>query len=120
MNASVRLRMRLVPILDHAVRQAMYMVQSDRPMDAVHWLLGMNRHHISSSKVTQDILLVGGENDTFQPVKLLHKQRDALVNARSVTTRVFTKAEQAHMHCQMGNLNLAMGEIEGWLQATKS
>jgi hypothetical protein len=74
MNVSVRLRMWLVPILDHAVRQAMYMVQSDRPMDAVRWLLGMNRHHISSSKVTQDVLLVGGENDTFQPVKLLYKQ----------------------------------------------
>jgi pimeloyl-ACP methyl ester carboxylesterase len=115
MNASVRLRMRLVPILDHAVRQAMYMVQSDRPMDAVHWLLGMNRHHINSSKVTQDVLLVGGENDTFQPVKLLYKQRDALVNARSVTTRVFTEVEHADMHCQMGNLNLALTEIETWL-----
>jgi hypothetical protein len=75
----------------------------------------MNRRHINSDKVTQDVLLVGGENDTFQPVKLLYKQRDALINARSVTTRIFTKAEQADMHCQMGNLNLAMSEIEGWL-----
>ena len=115
MNANIRLRMRLAPVLDHAVKQAMYMVQKDKPMDAVHWLLGMNRKHINSDKVTQDVLLVGGENDAFQPVKLLYKQRDALVNARSVTTRIFTKAEQADMHCQMGNLNLAMGEIESWL-----
>ena len=55
------------------------------------------------------------ENDAFQPVKLLHKQHHALVNARSVATRIFTKAEHADMHCQMGNLNLAMFEIEAWL-----
>jgi pimeloyl-ACP methyl ester carboxylesterase len=115
MNANIRLRMRLAPILDHAVKQAMYMVNKDQPLDAVHWLLGMNKQHISSAKVTQDVLLVGGENDTFQPPKLLYKQRDALTNARSVTTRVFTKAEHADMHCQMGNLNLAMTEIESWL-----
>lgn len=117
MNATIRLRMRLFPILDHAVRQALYLIKQDAPMDAVRWLLGMNRHHLSSEKVRQDVLLVGGENDAFQPVKLLRKQAAALVNARSVTARVFTKAEHADQHCQMGNLNLAMGEIGSWLEA---
>ena len=116
MNATIRLRMRLFPILDHAVKQAMYMVKKNQPMDAARWLLGMNRHHLNSDKVSQDVLLVGGENDAFQPVKLLHKQKAALVNARSVTSRIFTKAEHADMHCQMGNLNLAMTEIESWVR----
>ncbi len=116
MNATIRLRMRLFPILDHAINQAMFMVKKDQPMDAVRWLLGMNRHHISSDKVTQDVLLVGGENDTFQPVKLLRKQEKALTNARSVTTKIFTKAQHADMHCQMGNLTLAMSEIEAWIR----
>lgn len=116
MNATIRLRMRLFPILDHAVNQAMYMVKKDQPMDAVRWLMGMNRHHISSDKVTQDVLLVGGENDTFQPVKLLRKQEKALTNARSVTAKIFTKAQHADMHCQMGNLMLAMTEIESWIR----
>lgn len=118
MNSTIRLRMRLFPILDHAVRQAMYMAQKEQPLDAVHWLLGMNKHHLHSERVTQDVFLVGGQNDAFQPVKLLLKQRDALVNARSVVTRIFTKAENADMHCQMGNLNLAMSEIAAWLHAT--
>ena len=117
MNATIRLRMRLFPILDHAVKQAMYMVKKEQPMDAVRWLLGMNRHHISSAQVTQDVLLVGGENDSFQPVKLLHKQATALVKARSVNSRIFTKAE-ADGHCQMGNLNLALSEMETWLAHT--
>ena len=120
MNWSIRLRMRLVPILDHAVKQAMYMVQKDEPMDAVRWLMGMNQEHISSGKVTQDVLLLGGEADSFQPPRLLHKQAAALTNARSVTTRIFTRAEHAHMHCQMGNLNLAMGVVTDWLAATGS
>lgn len=118
MNATIRLRMRLFPILDHAVKQALYMQKKDQPMDAVRWLLGMNRHHLNSEKVTQDVLLIGGENDSFQPVKLLHKQQAALTNARSVTTRIFTEAENADMHCQMGNLRLAMTEIESWLRQT--
>jgi pimeloyl-ACP methyl ester carboxylesterase len=115
MNWTIRLRMRLFPILDHAVRQAMYMVQKDQPMDAVRWLMGMNREHISSGKVTQDVLLLGGEADSFQPPRLLQKQAAALTHARSVTTRIFTRAEHAHMHCQMGNLNLAMGVVADWL-----
>ena len=116
MDWSIRMRMRLFPILDHAVRQAMYMVQKDKPMDAVRWLMAMNREHISSEKVTQDVLLLGGEADSFQPPRLLHRQAAALTHARSVSTRIFTRAEQAHMHCQMGNLNLAMGVVVDWLQ----
>jgi len=115
MNGNIRLRMRLAPILDHAIKQAMFMVGKEQPMDAVRWLLGMNKSHVSSDKVKQDVLLLGGESDSFQPVKLLHKQRKALTNARSVSSRIFTKAEHADMHCQMGNLNLALSEIENWL-----
>ncbi|MFZ1398099.1 MAG: alpha/beta fold hydrolase [Candidatus Promineifilaceae bacterium] len=118
MNATIRLRMRLFPILDHAVKQAAYMVKQEEPMAAVRWLMGMNRHHLHSEKVTQDVLLVGGENDSFQPVKLLHKQAAALVNARSVTSRVFSSAE-AEGHCQMGNLNLVLKEMTAWLDSLK-
>ncbi|HUF39207.1 MAG TPA: alpha/beta hydrolase [Anaerolineales bacterium] len=118
MNWTIRLRMRLFPILDHAMNQAMYMAGGETPMDGVRWLLGMNREHLSSGKVTQDVLLLGGEADSFQPVRLLHKQAAALANARSVTTQIFTRAEHAHMHCQMGNLDLALGAITDWLNPT--
>ena len=119
MNGNIRLRMRLAPVLDHAIKQAMFMVGKEQPMDAVRWLRGMNKSHISSEKVTQDVLLLGGESDAFQPIKLLNKQRDALTQARSVTSRIFTKAEHADMHCQMGNLNLALSEIENWLSGVQ-
>lgn len=58
---------------------------------------------------------MAGEKDRFQSPKLLELQRDALVNARSVTERVFTEAENAQNHCQMGNLGLALGYMIDWL-----
>lgn len=115
MNATIRLRMRLIPILDHAVNHAMYISGGDTPMDGVYWMLGMNRNHISSANVTQDVLLMAGEDDSFQPPKLTAKQRDALINAQSISTQIFTSEEHASMHCQMGNLNLAISEIVTWL-----
>lgn len=115
MNWTIRLRMRLFPILDFAVKQAMYLVDGQVPMDGIRWMLGMNKAHVSSDQVTQDVLLMTGEKDAFQPVKLLRNQEAALVNANSLTTRVFNEAENAHMHCQMGNLDLALTYIEEWL-----
>lgn len=115
MNWSIRLRMRAFPILKFAMNQAIYLVDGKVPMDGVRWLLGMNKSHVSSERVTQDVLLMTGESDAFQPVKLLRKQEAALTNARSVTSRIFTEDENAHMHCQMGNLNLALNYIEEWL-----
>ena len=34
-----------------------------------------------------------------------------------MTTRVFTRAEQGHTHCQVGNLGLAAAVAARWLTA---
>jgi hypothetical protein len=41
-----------------------------------------------------------------------------LTAAPSVSARVFTEAEQAQNHCQVGNQGLALQVILGWLDAT--
>jgi hypothetical protein len=41
-----------------------------------------------------------------------------LTAARSVTARVFTTAESAQNHCQIGNMGLALKVILGWLDET--
>lgn len=114
---SIRVRMRAFPMLRHVVRHALFITnQMDaEPSAAAHWLLGMNARHLSSDRVDQDVLLLAGERDRFQPVTLHHRQRAALVNARSVTGRIFTRAEHAENHCQMGNLGLALDVITDWL-----
>jgi dienelactone hydrolase len=116
MRWNVRVRTRLVPTLRHIIEQAQYLVDSDDPMDAVDWFLGMNADDLGSDRVTQDVLLLCGEHDAFQPPKLTRAQAAALTSARSVTVRTFTEAEHADQHCQMGNLALACDVVTDWLQ----
>jgi pimeloyl-ACP methyl ester carboxylesterase len=115
MRWNVRVRTRLVPTLRQVVDQAMYLVDSNDPMDAVDWFLGMNADHIASQRVTQDVLLLSGEHDAFQPPVLTRAQARALTAAHSVSVRTFNGAEQADQHCQMGNLELACAAVTGWL-----
>lgn len=117
MRWSVRVRTRLVPTLRQVVDQALYLVDSDDPMAAVDWFLGMNAIHLASERVKQDVLLLSGEHDAFQPPALTRAQAKALTAARSLTVRTFTKAEHADQHCQMGNLDLACRVLTDWLRA---
>jgi len=116
MRWSVRTRARLLPTLRVVVNQVLYMLDSDDPADVAEWFLGMNAEHLDSGRVKQDVLLMCGEHDAFQPPALARAQAQALVTARSVTTRMFTRAEQADQHCQMGNLELACEVLTAWLQ----
>ncbi len=88
-NFFVKLKMK-VGALKHTINNALYIQNKTQPFDAVAWMMAMNKQHISSHLIYQDVLLVTGENDAFQPPILLRKQKDALVNAKSVSTRIFT------------------------------
>ncbi len=116
MNASVRVRARLSPTLAHVVSQAMYITGSTEPVAVVDFFMGMNAHHLGSERVMQDVALVGGEHDAFQPRRLLQRQAQALTSAHSVTARVFTVEEHADQHCQMGNLPLATSWVTSWIR----
>lgn len=56
-----------------------------------------------------------GAADAFQPPRLSDRQIAALTRARRVQQRIFTAAESADSHCQMGNLDLATGVLTHWL-----
>jgi dipeptidyl aminopeptidase/acylaminoacyl peptidase len=68
-----------------------------------------------SSRVTQDVLLLAGSEDHYVPVDQFYQQIEALENARSLTARLFTRAESAQNHCQVGNYGLAFREMTAWL-----
>jgi hypothetical protein len=70
-----------------------------------------------SGRVTADVLLLAGTDDHYVPSHQLHCQAAALTNARSVTTRVFTSAEQAHNHCQIGNIGAALRVMLTWTES---
>jgi pimeloyl-ACP methyl ester carboxylesterase len=114
-NFFVKLKMN-IGTLKHTVNNALFIQNKTEPYHAVEWMMGMNKEHISSHLVTQVVLLLTGENDAFQPPILLQKQKEALVNAKAVSTRIFTKAEHADQHCQIGNLNIALESILDWME----
>jgi pimeloyl-ACP methyl ester carboxylesterase len=120
MGWSVRTRARLLPTLRVVVDQVLYMLDSQDPADVAEWFLGMNAGHLDSARVTQDVLLMCGEHDAFQPPVLARAQARALVAASSVTTRMFTRTEQADQHCQMGNLELACQVLTTWLRSVET
>jgi hypothetical protein len=92
-----------------------YLVDSEDLVSAVDWFLGMNADQLGNERVTQDVLLLCGERDSFQPPMLARAQADALTAASSVTLRIFTKGESADQHCQIGNVDLACRVLTTWL-----
>jgi len=76
----------------------------------------MNEENIHSVLVKQDVLILTGREDHFIPFKMHDMQIKALINARSVTGRVFTKDECAQNHCQTGNIGLALDVMSKWIE----
>jgi pimeloyl-ACP methyl ester carboxylesterase len=70
-----------------------------------------------SSRLTQDVLLLAGAEDHYIPVHQLPDQIATLTNVRSLTARLFTRAEQAQNHVQVGNMGLAFRVILDWMES---
>jgi len=70
-----------------------------------------------SADVKQDVLLMAGSADHYVPVSQLGDQLLSLTHARSLTARLFTEAEHAQNHCQIGNLGLSLRVIVDWLDS---
>jgi len=115
MRKGVVMKMR-APLMKHVIEQTLFITGKKDPLDVVRWDMAMNKGHLHSELVTQDVLLLAGEHDVFQPPVLYQKQKAALINARSVTGRVFTKAEGADNHCSIGNIGFALDVMLDWLE----
>jgi pimeloyl-ACP methyl ester carboxylesterase len=68
-----------------------------------------------SPRVTQDVLLLAGAEDHYIPVHYLPDQIATLTHVRSLTARLFTRAEQAQNHVQVGNMGLAFRTMIDWM-----
>jgi len=93
-----------------------YITKKSRPLEALDLYLQLNENNIHSNLVKQDVLIMTSKNDHFIPYKMHDLQIKALVNAKSVTGRVFTKKEHAENHCQIGNFELALKTMTDWIE----
>lgn len=94
-------------LITWAVKQGMHITGTATPFDYIKVIKSFVTADISSL-LTQDVLLLAGQNDHFIPVTQFYDQIRSLINVRSLTARLFTKAESAQNHCQMGNMDFPL------------
>ncbi|MFC1904758.1 hypothetical protein ACFLXT_03230 [Chloroflexota bacterium] len=73
------------------VNNLMYMTKKDVPIEAFDVLMQFNEENLHSDMVKQDVLILTGKEDNLVPFKMHALQVKALANAKSVTSRIFTK-----------------------------
>ena len=119
-NQTAMWKMKMMPQEKWSIEHMMYITGQSTPFDAMVFALKLNAENLASWRVNQDVLILTGEADHFIPLKLHHLQVAAIVNAKSVTARIFTKKDQAHNHCQVGNTGLALRVMTDWLEEKRS
>ena len=68
-----------------------------------------------ADRIRQDVLMLAGTEDHFIPFHQTADFEKALVNARSVTTRIFDGPSGGAGHCQAGALTLYHAAVFDWL-----
>jgi pimeloyl-ACP methyl ester carboxylesterase len=110
-----RRQMKKDPLMRWGIEHGTYVMAVERPSQYLRRLGEFTTKKISS-RVTQDFLLLAGSADHYMPIEHFHRQARALTNVRSFTGRIFTAAESAHTHCQVGNLGLALRVMLDWVE----
>ncbi len=114
-NPVVALIMKTDLHAEWGINHGMRVVGADSPYRLFRRLLNFTTKDISKL-ITQDVLLLAGSEDHYVPTSQFHDQMKALINARSVTGRIFTRMENAQNHCQVGNVRLALDVIIDWIE----
>lgn len=112
-NESVDFIMAVSPQARWAIDHGKHVSGSKDGLEYFQWLSKMNLREVSG-RITQDVLIIMGTADHLVPFEQAYQQAAAATNARSVTLRVMTAAEQGAEHCQVGNPMLVVDEIVRW------
>ncbi|WP_375481862.1 alpha/beta fold hydrolase [uncultured Mycobacterium sp.] len=114
LNVLARIGAACSPVSRWGLWQGMHITAAPTPYDFFAGARTVTTRKISG-RVTADVLLIAGADDHYVPLHQLHRQARNLTTARSVTTRVFTAAEQASNHCQIGNTGACIRSILSWM-----
>ncbi len=78
----------------------------------------ISKHNLRSvyEKIDQDVLLLAGEKDHYIPMCQFKRCKEKIKNAKSMTSRCFTKKEGGEQHCQIGNHSIAVDTILDWIE----
>ncbi len=102
------------PVVEWGIQQGMRVTGTSSAFEFLQMSERFQTANISAL-ITQDVLLLAGNEDHYVPIEQWLRQIGTLKNARSLTARLFTRSESAENHCQVGNYGLAMRTIVTWL-----
>lgn len=114
-NEAVAFIVAVSPQAQWAIGHGKHVSGSADGFEYFQWMSKMHLRDVSE-QVTQDLLIVMGTADHLVPFEQAYEQAAAATNARSVTVRTMTAAEQGAEHCQVGNPMLVVDEILRWLE----
>jgi len=114
-NKSSYMKMEKNPRMKWEIGNTMRITKSETPIEGAQLNLSLSRENMHADLIKQDVLFFSGEDDHFIPIRLHDQQVKALVNAKSVTDRIFTIEDQAQNHCQIGNIGLALDTLIHWI-----
>ncbi len=69
-----------------------------------------------ADRIRQDVLILAGAEDQFIPLNQVEKYQKSLVNARSVTTKIYDRASGGHEHSQLGAPTLWQADFFDWIE----
>jgi pimeloyl-ACP methyl ester carboxylesterase len=102
-------------MLEWGVAQGCHVMGTVTAYDFLHKCTLFNTRDISRL-VTQDVLLMAGQEDHYIPLNQFYDQQKMLTDVRSLTARLFTAKETAQNHCQLGNIGLSVEVIVDWVE----
>ena len=78
----------------------------------------LSKHNLTGlyEKIDQDVLLLAGEKDHYIPMCQFDRCKEKIINAKSMTSRCFTKKEGGEQHCQVGNHSIAVDTMLEWIE----
>ena len=104
-------------MIDWGVAQGMHVMGVKTPYEFLQKCAAFHTAEVSPF-VEQDVLLMGGQEDHYIPLHQFFDQGKMLTNVCSLTSRLFTRKETAHNHCQLGNVGLSVKVIVNWAEQT--
>ncbi len=116
-NLFVGMKMKIKPGVRWGIRNGLWTMGVKTPWELITRFGKFNLRE-TASLITGDVFITAGEKDHFFPVEQVSDFKNALVNARSVTTRVFTRDEGGHEHNQLGAFSLFHEELFEWVEKT--
>jgi len=102
------------PDVSWAYNNALWTMGTTNPDDTLE---AFSRYKLApiADRIRQDVLILAGTEDHFIPFHQVADFEKSLVNARSVTARIFDRPSGGAEHCQCGNTSLVHAAVFDWL-----